>query len=185
MCSSSASGGLIFVAALVGAVAYGDGFDLHLVYSPAATDGAGHGGADIDDAAAVEGAAVAHAHVATLAGLETGDAHHTGQGQGAVCRVFAALGQALAHGTDGAAIVVHRGLTRFAVLQGCGNIHRAVAFAVYGIRSSFEFRLGAGIIFRRIMRTFAPRTSSAAQHDAAGQYKQYSMGKRSHARMLS
>ena len=105
-------GGLIFVAALVGAVAYGDGFDLHLVYSPAATDGAGHGGADIDDAAAVEGAAVAHAHVATLAGLETGDAHHTGQGQGAVCRVFAALGQALAHGTDGAAIVVHRGLTR-------------------------------------------------------------------------
>ncbi len=101
MCSSSASGGLIFDAALVGAVAYGDGFDLHLVYSPAATDGAGHGGADIDDAAAVEGAAVAHAHVATLAGLETGDAHHTGQGQGAVCRVFAALGQALAHGTDG------------------------------------------------------------------------------------
>lgn len=97
MCSSSASGGLIFVAALVGAVAYGDGFDLHLVYSPAATDGAGHGGADIDDAAAVEWAAVAHAHVATLAGLETGDAHHTGQGQGAVCRVFAALGQAFAH----------------------------------------------------------------------------------------
>jgi hypothetical protein len=33
-------------------------------------------------------------------------------------------------------------------LQGCGNIHRAVAFAVYGVRSSFEFRLGAGIIFR-------------------------------------
>ena len=185
MCSSSASGGLIFVAALVGAVAYGDGFDLHLVYSPAATDGAGHGGADIDDAAAVEGAAVAHAHVAALAGLETGDAHHTGQWQGAVSRVFAAFGQALAHSADGAAIIVDRGLTRFAVLRGSGNIHRAVAFAVYGIRGSFEFGLGAGVIFRRIMSTFAPRTPRAAQQNAGSQYGKRYMGNYPHGGILS
>ena len=172
MCSSSASGGLIFVAALVGAVAYGDGFDLHLVYSPAATDGAGHGGADIDDAAAVEGAAVAHAYLTALAGFNAGDAYHAGQGQGTVGGVFAAFGQALAHGTDGTTIIVDGGLTRFAVLQSCGDVHRAVAFAVYGIRASFQFWFGAGIIFRRIMCSFALRTSRAAQHDAAGKYKQ-------------
>ena len=100
---------LIFIWAysFIGSVAHGNGLDFDLMHAPAATDGFGHCRADVDDAAAVERAAVAHPYLAAFAGSYTGDPHHAGQGQGAVGCVFATFGQALTHGAYGAAVIVN------------------------------------------------------------------------------
>lgn len=168
--SGERRGGLILLAALVGAIAHGDGFNFHLVHTPLVkADGSGHGGADINDAAAVEGAAVVHTHQAALAGGNAGDAHRAGQGQGAVGGIHAAVGELFAQGTAGVGAFVKRGLAHFAVLQGLLNVHGVVAVPVYRIGIPFEFGLRAGICRRGRLESLAPGTARAREQDGCCQ----------------
>ena len=178
--------GLLF-RALVGAITHGDDLYLHLVHAPLVeTDGAGYGGADINDAAAVEGAAVVHAHQAALAGGDAGDTHCAGQRQGAVRGVFRSAAQAFAQGADAVATLVERGFTHFAVLQGFLYAHGAVAAAIHRVGLHLQLRFRAGVLLRRCgMQLFAPAAASARQQDTGCQKNQKNAGMPSHAFILA
>lgn len=178
--------GLLF-SALVGAIAHGDDLYLHLVHAPLVeADGACHGGADINDAAAVEGAAVVHAHQAALAGGDAGDAHGAGQGQGAVRGVFGSAAQAFTQSADAVGSFVERGLTHFAVLQRFLYTHGAVAAAVHCVWILLQLRFRA-CVPRRCCGTvlFAPAAAGPRQQDAGCQKNKKNARMPSHALILA
>ena len=180
------AGALILLAALVGAIAHGDGFNLHLVYAPLVeADGAGHGGAYINDAAAVEGTAVVHAHQAAFAGGNAGDPYCAGQGQGAVGGIHATVWKFLAQGTAGVGSLVERGFAYFMVLQCFLNSHGTVTFAVHCIGALFQLGFRAGVCSGRALESAAPGTPGAGYKYAGCQSQEYDVSEEAHDGIVS